>query len=416
MKTLLSVFAVFLTLFSALRSLYSEPHWYKGTYLGVEGYGTVERDTVLDPQNCIYRFNVNGTEKLFSIDAGSIWADDKDSDSNGDGVTDYWNVLSYEEGAYTLQNMLRENYTYRILAKGSNIYDLECTETIEEYTPVLEGTAGLRTMKNFLTTAIEPMGAVLYVYGGGWDFQDIASAPQSMSIGVSGDWVKFYKSHDAAYVLEDEKHPEKSYFPTGGWNEYYYAGLDCSGYVGWILYNTFYDESGVNKGMVRSAAKIAKWMADNGYGTWTNCPDDKSYENVAKTLKTGDIVSVRGHVYICIGKCEDKSAVIIHCAPAKSVTGDRGGGVRIGALNPSGDSKDCEAYNLACEYTAKYFPEWNSRYQPALDRAEKYLTIPDDIKTAGIFHWNIDETGLTDPDGYSSMTAAQILADLFEDK
>ena len=37
---------------------------------------------------------------------------------------------------------------------------------------------------------------------------------------------------------EETKNPTSSYYPYGEWNQYCYAGADCSGYVGWVIYNT----------------------------------------------------------------------------------------------------------------------------------------------------------------------------------
>ena len=65
----------------------------------------------------------------------------------------------------------------------------------------------------------------------------MGSGLQTRTIGVSPDWVRFFEANGADYTYkekdgdENQADPENSYYPYGGYNEYYYAGLDCSGYL-----------------------------------------------------------------------------------------------------------------------------------------------------------------------------------------
>ena len=86
----------------------------------------------------------------------------------------------------------------------------------------------------------------------------------------------------------------------------------------------------------------------------------------------------------------------------------------MSAVNPNGGSKDCEAYRLACEYSEKYFPDWVARYPVVMKTYHKYFEFDRTYFKVGRFRWFTDgDAGLSDPDGYSEMNAAEVLADIF---
>ena len=300
------------------------------------------------------------------------------------------------------------------VGKTAKVYDgvVYLTFIAKPYTAPVSGTAGVKTLKNYLKTALEPVGTTLYVYGAGWDWQDDLSSNQSMTIGLSQSWIDFFQQQDANYTYKNSADHAHSYYPHNSWNQYYYAGLDCSGYVGWVVYNVMHTQNSVNTdndGYVMSSTKMAKTFADKGWGTWTR--DIKSF-------KPGDIFSMSGHVWTVLGVCDDGSIVFLHSTPSDSKAGQGGGGVQLSALNPnSDDDKNCEAYKLVTKYMTKYYPEWSERYDAVLRSYDSYAT-PASGSTfkntwSGNFSWNLDGTGLTDPDGYANMSAADILADLF---
>ena len=76
----------------------------------------------------------------------------------------------------------------------------------------------------------------------------------------------------------------------------------------------------------------------------------------------GDLFSMEGHVWLCVGVCRDESLVIAHSSPTPSRrTGCPGGGVQLSAI-PACDSRPrCEALDLA---KALYVAV--SRLEPAL--------------------------------------------------
>ena len=363
-------------------------------YLGIKNYGQEEVNKD-NKDSFQYMFEIDGKESTFRMDNGTV---------NEDGAYDY-----------PIQNILKEGYSYLVGISGNTIISAE--ETGDEkvsYVPKVQGTPGKRTLLNFLKTAMMPVGTTLYIYGGGWDWQDVGSAIQTRTIGVSPDWVKFFDEHDEDFTYkskdgnEDNSDPSTSYYPYGGYNEYYYAGLDCSGFLGWILYNTFETENG-GDGYVGGSTGIAKRLSKMGFGEWTQnvkAPDGKNgYE-----MKPGDVMSINGHVWISLGTCDDGSVVIVHSTPANSRTGQPGGGVEISAI---GTTEKCEAYILADHYMSEYYPKWYERYPVKLAEPEVYFTF--EGENAGRFTWNTENTtdGITDPERVSEKSPEDVLKMLF---
>lgn len=360
----------------------------EATYLGVANYGAAQ--TVKENRDSFqYRFEIGGKEVLLPVDNG-------EKDAAG-------------QYTYPIQNVLKEGYTYALDIEGGVVTGAAERRAADsaDYEPPVSGTPGERTLENFLRTAMEPVGTTLYVYGGGWDWQDEGSAIQTRTIGVSPDWVRFFAEQDENYTYRDKdgdpanKDPATSFYPYGGFNEYYYAGLDCSGYVGWTLYNTLHTESG-GAGYVGGSTGFAKHLADLGCGSWTQ-------EVSASAMKPGDIMSINGHVWISLGACPDGSVVIAHSTPSNSRTGQPGGGVQLGAI---GNSEQCEAYRLADSHMSRYYPAWYQRYAVSLKSPATYFSFTGE--KAGRFTWDVTGQGvLTDPAGYQQRTAAEVLAGLF---
>lgn len=381
-------------------------------YLGVEGYGTAAADkSGLDSFR--YRFFSRG--ETFTC------------------------TMAPDEGMYTFQNHLEEGEAYRIHWENGVITNLLDAETVTlrdsdlagkqcyvvslnaGHTAVAPGAAragdravvdgdhvyrllpqpdaavpvsgepGLRTVRNFLANALMPVGNALYVYGGGWNWQDNAASDQTRSVALPESWQRFFQSRTADYHYKATE-PTASFYPFRGWNAYYFAGLDCSGYVGWCVYRTL-NTADLGAGFVTSASDQAADLAHRGLGTL-------SYDTSA--LRPGDVVSIGGHVWICVGRCGDGSLVILHSTPSPSRTGQKGGGAQLGAI---GSSESCEAYRLIDRYLSAYYPAWYARYVPTLQSPGLYLSVK------GVFSWS--GSALSDPEGLRSMSAAQVLSSLF---
>ena len=363
-------------------------------YKGVDNYGApnVNKDT---KEYFRYRFLIDGSESILKIDSG---------EKNKDGSYDY-----------PIQNQLKENYRYRIKIKDDTVISVKELETADKtaFVPVVSGEPGKRTLGNFLKTAMAPMGTALYIYGGGWDWQNVGSAVQARTIGVSPDWVRFFNEQDVNFTYrskdgnESYADPSTSYYPYGEYNEYYYAGLDCSGYVGWTIYNTLETQSGKD-GYVIGAVGISKMLSEMGFGEWTrDIAAPSVYNNYV--MKPGDIMSMDGHVWISLGTCSDGSVLIAHSTPAMSRTRQPGGGVELSAV---GWSESCEAYLLADKYMSKYYPKWYERYPVKLADPSSYFSFTS--QNAGRFTWDTKgNNGLTDPENVAAMSPSEVLEYLF---
>ena len=445
-------------------------------YLGVKDYGRVTKD---EKESFEHRFFVDGHEETFTIPADGgkfelqnklqegyiyditisgytvtgaemeegdvagvltkVWTDDDgdwrikvDNESftiNKDA--ELYDITSKAGGA-TVQdikfNELKQDETVRIVVDSDDhVTKLFRMFIAEDYTAPVSGVPGKLTLKNFLATAMEPVGTALYVYGGTWDWQDVNSSNQSMTIGLSQSWIDFFQSQDANYTYKNSANPSESYYPHNAWNQYYYAGIDCSGYVGWSVYNLMNTENSTvadNKGYVMSATKQAGVFASNeGWGTmdmgdvlmdettgkpWVDEDGDGRRIYEGHEFKPGDIFSMNGHVWISLGTCKDGSIVFMHSTPNTT----NGAGVQISAIGPN---KNCEAYKLANQYMNKYFPQWSERYgdQVLCLTFDSYTKVYGDY--AGKFSWNLKNGVISDPDGYADMTPAEILADLFHE-
>ncbi len=92
----------------------------------------------------------------------------------------------------------------------------------------------------------------MYVWGGSWNEEDTAAGIEACTIGVSPRWAEFAAMQSAHYNYRYTRYQ-------------IHDGLDCSGYVGWAVYNTFESENG-REGYVVKSTNMAKNFADRGWG------------------------------------------------------------------------------------------------------------------------------------------------------
>ncbi len=367
---------------------------HEAVYLGVESYNELSRNGM---ENFVHLFYQDGTILRLKIRADTAFSlqnqlmegciyllEQEDGLLHGaEPVTSTTVPIPTGQSAYLIATapggakvtLIQPEAGTTVYAVGKNYYLLP---TVSPYFPPVAGVPGVKTLKNLLATAMMPLGITLYVYGGGWNWQDDGASLQATTIGLPQSWVQFFQGQDAAYHYN-------SYFPHGGWNQYYYAGADCSGYLGWVVYNTLHTISG-GEGYVGPSTKMAADLARRGLGNL-----------VTGSMLPGDILSMQGHVYLCLGTCPDGSVVILHSTP--NTTG--GAGVQLSAL---GHSRECQAWQLANFYMNHYFPQWAERY------GDQVLCLsPAAYAPTGHFRFTL----LEDPENLQNATPEQVLAALF---
>lgn len=255
-------------------------------------------------------------------------------------------------------------------------------------TATIEAIPGERTLKNFLATAIKPVGQTMYCWGGGWNVEDTGSGTGATTIGLRPEWKKFFLKQTKYYKFSKEISDI-----TGGFVDID-NGLDCSGFVGWTIYNVLNTENFQN-GYVMLASQMALEFSKKGWGDFTCAKDVKKHH-------VGDIMSSEGHVYICIGECDDGSIVVVHSSPC---------GVQINGTTTKNGEKNSIAIELAKKYMKTYYADWYEKY-PICWRDKDYLTNYNQMQ------WYVNgELGsiLIDPDNIKEMGAEEVLHLLFND-
>lgn len=243
---------------------------------------------------------------------------------------------------------------------------------------------------------MQPAGNTLYLYGGGWNKKDTGASKEAVSFGLAPGWKEFFLSQSADYDY-------RNFFPENKEdrireNQYGDKGLDCSGYVGWCLYNTLETEN-TGFGYVDKACRIAGNLAEKGWGVLDEKADPCSF-------LPGDIFSMKDHVWICLGVCDDRSIVILHSTASVSCSGGYGGGVQ---LSGAGETPYCQAVETADYFMKKYCREWSRRYVAVWKEIQAY-TCPGQYG-GGHFRW--DGKILCDPEGCREKKPWEILENLF---
>lgn len=223
---------------------------------------------------------------------------------------------------------------------------------------------GKKTLKSFLQNAMVPVGRTLYIWGGGHGGSDEAV------IGYLPGWATFFSEHAT------------SDYDYSNYRYKYGSGLDCSGYVGWVLYNTVHTQSG-NDSLTWLSSETAPAYASKGWATLAKNGEDE-------TFKPGDVVSMSGHVWISLGQYSDGSVLLVHSSPK---------GVQISGTSGT-------AYQMADTYMKKYFKSWPYATRQVGSGYLHYVSKA---------RWKVSGSGalLKDPDGVQKMTPTQVMNLLF---
>jgi len=229
------------------------------------------------------------------------------------------------------------------------------------------------TMEKFLHTAMEPVGTTMYIWGGGWDSEDDDAGATSSRIGLSPIWEKYACEQDETYDFTEHKWEREN-------------GLDCSGYVAWVLYNTFETKEG-ELGYVMSSTDMAKTYAKWRFGKGIKNP---------KEFLAGDIVSMDGHVWISLGTCADGSVLFVHSSPP----GVRVCGTEVPVSNGTLKAGKSIAIQLAEEYMSTYHSYWHERYSNC-SKPSTYL------ENVTLMRWN--ESTLKGAKDFQKLSGEEVL-------
>lgn len=232
------------------------------------------------------------------------------------------------------------------------------------------------SLLSFLQTAVEPVGKTMYIWGGGWNEEDTGAGVEAVSLGVSPLWAEFAMEQDETYNYKNHRYQ-------------IHDGLDCSGFVGWAVYNALETESG-GEGYVGKAAAMAQDFADRGLGEYI--PTSR-----LERWCPGDIMSMKGHVWISLGMCDDGSVLLVHASPP--------GVILCGTELPGGGRS--EAVELARSLMEAHYPDWYSRY-PDCSRGYSYL------EKSSAMRWSREV--LSDEEGLCEMTAYEVAALLWAEE
>ncbi len=227
------------------------------------------------------------------------------------------------------------------------------------------------SMERLLRTSLLPVGQTMYIWGGGWNQEDAGAGREAVTLGVSKRWAEYAARQTETYDFDKTRYQS-------------HDGLDCSGYIGWLLYNVFHTRNG-ETGYVTGASKMARACAARGWGYL-----------VQGDYKPGDICSMEGHVWMSLGRCMDGSVLLVHASPP---------GVRICGTYLDDGAKS-EAVKLAEQVMQKQYPAWYARYPEC---GVGYFYLEDSVS----MRWYTDEE--TDPYHLQEMWAEDVVHFLYPD-
>lgn len=233
-----------------------------------------------------------------------------------------------------------------------------------------------RSIAELLRIAREPLGKTMYVWGGGWNEEDTGAGEEARSLGVSPRWEEFAAIQQPEYDYRSTRYQ-------------IHDGLDCSGYIGWLIYNVLETKAG-EEGYVTKATDMAEDFARRGFGEFTEAAKVSDWQ-------AGDIMSMKGHVWMALGMCEDGSVVLLHASPP---------GVMLSGTRLE-DGSVSEAVLLAKEYMSTYYPEWYERY-PEVSRGVEYLTASAQMR------WSTEV--LSDEQGLRGQSVEAVLQWMFAEE
>ena len=236
-------------------------------------------------------------------------------------------------------------------------------------------------ISSVIQNALKPVGKTLYVWGGGWNVTDNGSGETTLYEGVWPQWEQYFWNNKNNYSYR----PGQIAWENGN-RDYRFWGLDCSGYIGWTVYNSV-QKGRSTGGYVTASTKIADSLAWYGFGNAVSCTPNSAFY-------PGDIVSIKGHCFLCLGQCQDGSVLILHSTP--------NGGVQMSGTVKGGSSS--LASRLAQEFMQEYYPDWCSCF----GKEGRQSVNASDYLYGTKFSWQ-NAGAVYDAQGLKGKTAEQIL-------
>jgi len=265
----------------------------------------------------------------------------------------------------TTKQAEKESLSEAPLPEASHQEEPKAIENSSE--EIQEAEVGIRKL---LQTAMLPVGSTMYIWGGGWNEEDTGAGVGATTIGLYPEWETFAAAQSADYNMKEHRYE-------------ILKGLDCSGYIGWLVYNMFETEDG-QQGYVYKSTDTAWAYSELGWGDYMEAPS---------AFLPGDVVSMKGHVWLSLGSCADGSVLLLHSSPP---------GVSLcGTL--LADGSESEAVRLAREYMTMNYPEWQKKY-PARGVSHSYLDA------VGLLRWK--EEVMPGAEAYRLLKAEEVLAEI----
>lgn len=231
------------------------------------------------------------------------------------------------------------------------------------------------SIAKLLLLAKEPLCNTMYVWGGGWNEADTGAGIEARALDVSPAWASFAAKQEASYDYHNTRFQ-------------IHDGLDCSGFIGWLVYNLFETENG-REGYVFPACEVAFELSLCGLGAFTPAGQVTDWQS-------GDILSSHDHAWLSLGMCEDGSVVMLHATPP---------GVILSGTKLRDGNGESLAEELAARYMKTYYPKWYERFPK---HSREYPCLLE----SGRMRWS--ENVLTDEEGLGKMGARKVLEWMFQ--
>lgn len=200
----------------------------------------------------------------------------------------------------------------------------------------------MRRFERLFYAAALPLGKTMYVFGGGWDKKDKGAGKEATQLFASSKWENFFMAQDQSYNYRDHLYK-------------IHNGLDCSGYIGFCIYNALECKNG-QKGYVTRARDMGDFLSGKGFGRIIS-------KQAVKDYLPGDIMYCDNHVYMVLGACSDGSVLLIHSSPP---------GVQINGTVCLCGSKQSLASSLAESFMKDNYPYWYAKF-PHVIKPREYL-------------------------------------------